>query len=264
MSGARFTSAFAADLEGYLAFKQNMGCYGASRIWYLRQFDAWCAEHGRTVFDQGTVEGWVAARLESSGRYRSWMSYVRDFGRWLQATGHDDACVLSDRWKAPFIPPRPYLLSRQEIEAFFTAAATLDTSSPWRWQAAAFFTLMHSCGLRTGETRALKTAHVDLDLREHRHRLVQGKPQPQAAGHSPGRAGPGGVRRPIPRPVFRPGELLRLRHRQPGHRGHGRSGICPDLGRSRAGPATGRPAASALRIPASLRLRVHRAVADPG
>ena len=41
------------------------------------------------------------------------MSYIRDFGRWLQATGHDDACVLSDRWKAPFSPPRPYLLSRQ-------------------------------------------------------------------------------------------------------------------------------------------------------
>ena len=57
MSGARFASAFAADLEGYLAFKQNMGCYGASRVWYLRQFDAWCAERSRTVFDQGTVEG---------------------------------------------------------------------------------------------------------------------------------------------------------------------------------------------------------------
>jgi len=37
MSGTRFTSAFAADLEGYLAFKQNMGCYGASRIWYLQR-----------------------------------------------------------------------------------------------------------------------------------------------------------------------------------------------------------------------------------
>jgi site-specific recombinase XerD len=162
MSGTRFTSAFAADLEGYLAFKQNMGCYGASRIWYLRQFDAWCAEHSRTVFDQGTVEGWVRARLESSGRYRSWMSYIRDFGRWLQATGHDDAYVLSDRWKAPFNPPRPYLLSRQEIGQFFTAAAALQTNSPWRWQAAAFFTLMHSCGLRTGEARALHVAHVDL------------------------------------------------------------------------------------------------------
>src|SRR5260370_11642658 len=83
MSGTRFTSAFAADLEGYLAFKQNMGCYGASRIWYLRQFDAWCAEHSRTVFDQGTVEGWVRARLESSGRYRSWLTYIRDFTRVL-------------------------------------------------------------------------------------------------------------------------------------------------------------------------------------
>ena len=162
MSGARFTSAFAADLEAYLVFKQNMGCYGASRIWYLRQFDAWCAEHDRAVFDQGTVEGWVRSRLERSGRYRSWMSYIRDFGRWLQATGHDQACVLSDRWKAPCSPPRPYLLSRQEIDAFFTATARLDTSSPWRWQAAAFFTLMHSCGLRTGEVRALKTGHVDL------------------------------------------------------------------------------------------------------
>jgi integrase len=166
MSGHGFTSAFAADLNSYLVFKQNMGCYGASRIWYLRQFDAWCAEHGRAVFDQGTVEGWVRAQLESSGRYRSWMSYIRDFGRWLQATGHDDAYVLSDWWKAPFNPPRPYLLSRREIEAFFTAAAALQASSPWRWQAPAFFTLMHSCGLRTGEARALRVAHVDL---QHGH-----------------------------------------------------------------------------------------------
>ncbi|MFY9931648.1 MAG: hypothetical protein WAK82_26965 [Streptosporangiaceae bacterium] len=84
MSGHGFTSAFAADLEAYLAFRQNMGCYGASRIWYLQQFDAWCAEHDRTIFDQDTVEGWVRSRLETSGRYRSWMSYIRDFGRWLR------------------------------------------------------------------------------------------------------------------------------------------------------------------------------------
>src|SRR5437016_4286471 len=64
MSGHGFTSAFAADLEAYLVFTQNMGCYGASRIWYLQQFDAWCAEHDRTIFDQDTVEGWVRSRLE--------------------------------------------------------------------------------------------------------------------------------------------------------------------------------------------------------
>jgi len=91
------------------------------------------------------------------------MSYIRDFGRWLQATGASDACVLSDRWKASFVPPRPYLLSSRQIELFFAAAAALKAQSPWRWQAVAFFTLMHSCGLRTGETRALQAGHIDVD-----------------------------------------------------------------------------------------------------
>ena len=48
MSSHGFTSAFATDLEAYLAFKANMGFYGASRIWYLKRFDAYCREHDRT------------------------------------------------------------------------------------------------------------------------------------------------------------------------------------------------------------------------
>lgn len=57
MGGRGFTSAFAADLDAYLAFKQSMGFLGSSRTWYLSKFDAWCAEHGRTVFDQDTRRG---------------------------------------------------------------------------------------------------------------------------------------------------------------------------------------------------------------
>lgn len=162
MNGHGFISAFADQLDDYLVFKQNMGFYGASRIWYLKQFDTWCATHDRRAFDRDTVEGWVAAYLERSSRYRSWMSYIRDFGRWLQANGNPDAYVLSDRWKAGFVAPHPYLLSHSEIEGFFDAAARLKTASPWAWQATAFFTLMHSCGLRTGEVRDLECDHVDL------------------------------------------------------------------------------------------------------
>jgi len=36
MSGHGFTSAFATELDAYLAFKANMGFTGASRIWYLK------------------------------------------------------------------------------------------------------------------------------------------------------------------------------------------------------------------------------------
>ena len=102
MSGHGFTSAFATELDAYLAFKANMGFTGASRIWYLKQFDAYCAEHDRTVFDKDTVEGWVSVQLQRSGRYRSWMSYIRDVGRWMTMNGIPDAYVLSDRWKAPY------------------------------------------------------------------------------------------------------------------------------------------------------------------
>jgi len=50
-----FISAFAAELDAYLTFKQNMGFVGASRVWYLRRFDAYCGAHDLTVFDQETV-----------------------------------------------------------------------------------------------------------------------------------------------------------------------------------------------------------------
>lgn len=162
MSGHGFTSAFAAQLEGYIAFKSAMGCYGASRIWNLRKFDAYCTEHDLTVFDRVTVEGWVTSRLTTAGRCRSWMSYIRDFGRWLRANGHADAYVLSGQWKSPFVPAHPYLLTTRDIDAFFTAAARFEGHSPWRWQATAFFMLMHSVGLRTGETRGLLPEQVDL------------------------------------------------------------------------------------------------------
>jgi integrase len=162
MSAHGFTSAFAPQLDAYLGFKQHMGCYGASRIWYLRRFDSYCLERGLAVFDRETVEGWVGEQLDRSGRYRSWMSYIRDFGHWLQGHGDTDAYVLSERWKAPFVPAHPYLLTTNEIERFFVAAAHLDAQSPWRWQAVAFFTLMHSCGIRTGEARAQLTEQVDL------------------------------------------------------------------------------------------------------
>ena len=164
MSGHGFSSVFADDLERYLVFKTSMGCYGASRIWYLKQFDRYCADHSSENLDRATIEGWVMFRQSSQhGPHRSWMSYIRDFGRWARINGNEDAYVLSDQWKAGFIRSQPYLLAHEETELFFHTAAQLEVSSPWKWQAVAFFALMHSCGLRTGEVRRLAPANVSFD-----------------------------------------------------------------------------------------------------
>jgi hypothetical protein len=50
MNAHGFTSAFAPELDAYLAFKEKMGFYGSSRIWYLKRFDAYCTAH-----DQGRL-----------------------------------------------------------------------------------------------------------------------------------------------------------------------------------------------------------------
>lgn len=163
MSVHRFTSAFAADLADYLEFKKQMGFYGYSRIVYLQRFDAYCTSHSLRVFNRATVEDWVVSELDRSVTSRSWMSYIRDFGRWVRAHRDPKAYVLSDQWKAGFARSRPYLLTSEEIEKFFIAAARVKAASPWAWQATAFFTLMHSCGLRTGEARRLLASQVDLD-----------------------------------------------------------------------------------------------------
>ena len=155
--------------------------------------------------------------MERSGRYRSWMSYIRDLGRWLKGNGANDAYVLSEAWKAPFVPARPYLLSRHEIDLFFKAAAALEVPSPWRWQAAAFFTLMHSCGMRTGEVRLLSPEAVD--LREGHIDVLWSKGNRSRRLPLTGQGrhrGLGGLRAGIGQAVRHvPSAVLRFRRRQP-------------------------------------------------
>ncbi len=163
MNGPRFTSVFGPDLERFLAFKESMGFHCDSRLWYLKSFDRYCTDRGLKDFDRLTVEGWVLSQQSSQpNSCRSWMSYIRDFGRWLRINGNDNAYVLSDQWKARFVRPRPYLLTQEEVSRFFAAAARLQTLTPWKWQGLAFFALMHSCGLRTCEVRRLAINDVNL------------------------------------------------------------------------------------------------------
>lgn len=246
MNAHGFTSVFAPQIEAYLAFKQKMGFYGSSRVWYLKRFDAYCAEHDRQDFDRDTVEGWVREQLTHSGRYRSWMSYIRDFGRWLAVHEDTNAYVPSERWKAPFIPAHPYLLTTNEIELSFTAAAHLHSQSPWRWQAVAFFTLRHSCGLRTGETRALLTEHVDLSGGHIDVLWSKGQPQPQAAPDRRGHRCPGRLRSGISSTLRLSANVLRLRRREPGHPRLGRDGVQPRLGPSQADTADRRDTTAPL------------------
>lgn len=163
MTGYSYSSAFAEDIAAFIAFKESAGIKSKSRDWTLYDFDRWCAEHGAERFDRQTVEGWVKERrAKTSPSHLSWMSHVRELGRFMRASGRPDAYVLSGEFKSKMVRIAPYLLTQAEVDAFFEAAAGFDNGTPWTWQATCFFGLMHSCGLRTCEAQRLRPEDVDL------------------------------------------------------------------------------------------------------
>ena len=158
-----YVSVFASDIVDYLQFKAGFGIACTSRNWHLGKFDQYCATNNLTVFDKTTIEAWVKDMLTHSGVSRSWMSYIRDMGRWMALYRDPNAYVLDPSWVAGVIDPHPYLFTQQQLEHFFTAAASFRPRSTWRWQAVGFFGLMCSMGLRTCEVLRLDRSDVDLD-----------------------------------------------------------------------------------------------------
>lgn len=158
-----YTSAFAEEIEAFVAFKESVGVSSQSRNWTLYDFDRYCAAAGLTEFDRETVEGWVKRRkARLSSEHLSWMSCVRELGRFMRAHGRPEAYVLSDEFKAKMVRVAPYLLTGDEMEAFFGAVGSYAPRSPWAWQSVCFFGLMHSCGLRTCEARRLRREDAGL------------------------------------------------------------------------------------------------------
>lgn len=158
-----YASALAPDIRAYVAFKASVGVTGNSMRWHLYDFDRWCASKGLSELSREAVEGYVLDRLaRTDPAQTTWASYLREFGRWMRANGNPDAYVLSDDFKTTAARKVPYLLSGDEVDAFFDAAARLDVRSPMRWEARCLFGLMHSCGLRTCEARRLRTEDIDL------------------------------------------------------------------------------------------------------
>ena len=159
-----YASALAPDMRAFLEFKAGVGVDGEAIAWNMWDLDRWCSANGVTELDRAAAEAYFRQRVgRTSTRQTSWVSYIREFARWLRLNGHVNAYVLPGDYRCRSERPIPYLLSQAEIDAFFEAAAVYDPPSPMAWEAGALFGLMHSCGLRTCEARRLRTCDVDLD-----------------------------------------------------------------------------------------------------
>jgi integrase len=164
-----FNSALAPMLEAFVAHKRMLGFkYVKSHIWHLRSLDRYyCENSGDGLLVKTLVEGWIAERtIAVPSQCRSWISVVREFGRYLQSTGQPDAYIVPFGRGPKVQRPTPYLFSKQEVERFFAICDTVTGRRKIKGRhlvMPALFRLMYSCGVRSCEARLLMAQDVVFD-----------------------------------------------------------------------------------------------------
>ena len=161
-------SAFAADLEGYIAYKRDVLNYKATAAerFHAPSFDRFCCEAfpGRGVLDMELALAWVGG-TESAGEAAERASFMREFARYLILEGKD-ACVLPRKvTPAGKLVPVPRVFTDVELGAFFEAADTLPPHPFAGYRhliAPVLFRLMYCAGLRPYEARTLAVRDFDL------------------------------------------------------------------------------------------------------
>ncbi len=152
----------------FIEFKNALGIEYKTSSCYLKQLDLYNYEHKNlSILDKKTAEGWALSHAEKSvTRDRSWISPIREFGRYLQSIGYDDAYVLDNRFTIQRYHAEVYLMTESEIQSFFKECDSfvLRHKALGRpYVLPALYRFLYCCGARCAEARKLKCEDVNLD-----------------------------------------------------------------------------------------------------
>ena len=129
-----FVSRLGPAMSDFLDYKHALGNKYASASVYLRELDRYNAAHGdhRTLIKE-VVDGWA---LEHAGKSttgdRSWVSPIREFGRYLINTGDISAYVLDNSFIIQRYRPEVYLMTEAEIHCFLKNAISTYSGKKFR------------------------------------------------------------------------------------------------------------------------------------
>lgn len=116
-----YISNLAPLIVHFIAFKNALGIEYKTGGYYLKQLDSYNYSHENIgILDKKTAEGWVLTHAEKSvTRDRSWISPIREFGRYLKNIGYEHPYILDNRFVVPKYHAEVYLLTESEIQSFF-------------------------------------------------------------------------------------------------------------------------------------------------
>ena len=163
-----FVSRLGPAMTDFLDYKHALGIKYTSASVYLRELDRYNASHGdHSTLVKEVVDGWS---IEHAGKSttgdRSWVSPIREFGRYLVNAGDTSAYVLDNSFIIQRYRPDVYLMTETEIHCFFKECDqyVLRYKAPGRaYVFPALYRFMYCCGVRSIEARQLRCQDVHLD-----------------------------------------------------------------------------------------------------
>lgn len=163
-----YVSNLGSSIISFLDFKHALGFKYHTGEVYLRQFDNYNYQHGNyDSLTKEVVEGWALERSSKSVTCdRSWVSPIREFGRYLINTGDGSAYIIDNKFKIQRYHADVYLMSESEIRSFFIECDSYVQRKKYPGRAYVFpalFRFMYCCGVRSGEARNLRYENVHLD-----------------------------------------------------------------------------------------------------
>ena len=165
---SKFVSNLTPSLLDFISFKNALGIEYKTGQFYLRQLDSFNYEHGNyNSLTKEIVEGWINQKTnKSTSQGRSWISTIREYGRFLRSLGNSDAYVLDNRYTMQRYHAEVYLMTEDEIKMFFKTCDSyvLKYNSLGRaYVLPALYRFLYCCGTRCGEARKLKCESVYLN-----------------------------------------------------------------------------------------------------
>lgn len=155
-------SNFASQIIEYDCFRQSMG-YSNTHFHYLSFFDEFCYDNypDKTSLSKDLIKGWFAdVKTKRPGTLRDSYFTINSF---LKYVGAFEYILPNSYLPKKTTAKRPYLLSDEELVAFFHAL----NNAKWKdcfsgWTLGTMIRLIYSSGIRPNEARNLKNTDVNL------------------------------------------------------------------------------------------------------
>lgn len=157
-----------SNASDFIVYKRSLGYVYTGQEKLLNRFVNYAekAVECISIPTKEVTDNYLAEIAGSEGTLYGSVTVLREFSRFLQARGYQDAYMIPAKSVSQSVPEDPYFFTEKEISAFFRELDQIEPHNSFKGRELVFptlFRLLYCCGLRCKEVRTLKSEDVHLN-----------------------------------------------------------------------------------------------------